>query len=314
MNRKERLGHLAVYAAVRSAALLSQLMPVSWALALARLGAWLAHRLDARHRAVAADNLRHAFPDAGEAEIDRLARATYRHLFCVAVETAILLRRMRADNVGEYVIDADEEDRRFAVGLTSSERPTITLTGHLGNWEALNLSLGCRGHEGTVVARHLDNPYLDAWVRRMRGSTGMTVVDKDGAAEAATQELSRGGNVGLVGDQDAGPKGAFATFFGRPASTFKSIALLSLHHRAPILVLSCVRHGGPLRHRLTLEDAIMPEDYDGMPDAVKAITQRYTSALERAARRHPEQYFWLHRRWKSQPAARARPAEARRAA
>lgn len=300
-KRLSQLSELAVYVAVRSAVLLLQLMPLSWSMTAARWGAWLAYRLNKRHRQVAADNLRHAFPEHSEAQIDGLVRATYLHLFTMAVETAVLLRRLRRDNVSDFVRDANEDDRQFAWGLVKSERPTIVLTGHLGNWEALNLSLGASGIGGTVVARRLDNSYLDAWVRRVRQSTGLTIIDKEGASSEATATLQCGGNLGVVGDQDAGAKGTFVQFFGRPASTFKSIAMLSLHYQAPILVLGCVRTGEPLRLSLSLEDAIMPEDYDHNPNAVRAITQRYTTALERIVRRHPEQYFWLHRRWKHQP-------------
>jgi KDO2-lipid IV(A) lauroyltransferase len=97
-------------------------------------------------------------------------------------------------------------------------------------------------------------------------------------------------------------------FFGRPASTFKSIALLSLEYNAPIMVFGAARIGHPLKYRVYFEDLILPEDYAGHVDPVRAITERYTQALERLVRRHPEQYFWLHRRWKHQPKVRGKKA------
>jgi len=151
------------------------------------------------------------------------------------------------------------------------------------------------------VARPLDNPFIDRYIRKFRTSAGLQIIDKNGAAEEAAKVLARGGNLGLVGDQDAGPKGMFVDFFGRPASTFKSIALLALQYQAPILVIACVRTSKPLHYMILLEDAIMPQEYLNDPRAVRAITQRYTSALERIVRRDPEQYFWFHRRWKTQP-------------
>jgi len=114
--------------------------------------------------------------------------------------------------------------------------------------------------------------------------------------------------LGLVGDQNAGPRGLFVDFLGRPASTFKSIAVLSLRYGAPILVLGAARVGHPLRYVIYLEDTVLPEDYEGRPDATRAITLRYTQALERLIRRHPEQYFWLHRRWKHQLKAESKHA------
>jgi KDO2-lipid IV(A) lauroyltransferase len=132
----------------------------------------------------------------------------------------------------------------------------------------------------------------------------MQIIDKNGASLEASKVLARGGKLGLVGDQDAGPKGIFVDFLGRPASTFKSIALLALEFQAPILVIGCLRTSEPLHYMLVLEDAIMPEEYLNDPGAVRAVTQRYTSALERIVRRYPEQYFWFHRRWKNQPSVK----------
>src|SRR5262249_44771693 len=112
----------------------------------------------------------------------------------------------------------------------------------------------------------------------------------------------------MVGDQDAGPRGLFVNFFDRPASTFKSIALLSLEYQAPIVVVGAARIAQPMQYRFYFEDMILPEDYATRPDAAQAITQRYTDALERMVRRSPEQYFWLHRRWKHQPQRKTKKA------
>ena len=110
--------------------------------------------------------------------------------------------------------------------------------------------------------------------------------------------------IGTLADQDAGQRGLFVDFFGRPASTHKAVALLALEYGVPLVVLGTPRVGEPMRYRVCVEDVILPEEYANRPDAVKAITQRFTSALERVIRRHPEQYFWLHRRWKHQPQAK----------
>ncbi|HEY1378101.1 MAG TPA: hypothetical protein VGF55_14970, partial [Gemmataceae bacterium] len=86
--------------------------------------------------------------------------------------------------------------------------------------------------------------------------------------------------------------------------TFKSIALLALEYNAALVVVGVPKVGEPMRYEVVAEEVILPEDYADRPDAAKAITQRYTAALERLVRRDPGQYFWLHRRWKHQPAAR----------
>jgi Kdo2-lipid IVA lauroyltransferase/acyltransferase len=183
-------------------------------------------------------------------------------------------------------------------------RPLLFLTGHFGNWEILSYAFGLAGCRGGIVARRIENPYLDRLFETFRSKTGLTLLDKNRDYPQILNIIARGGGLGMVGDQDAGPRGLFVNFFGRPASTFKSIALLSLEYGAPILVLGAARVGHPMRYRIYLEDVILPEDLAHRPDAIREITRRHVQALERMVRRHPEQYFWLHRRWKSQPPAR----------
>ncbi len=123
--------------------------------------------------------------------------------------------------------------------------------------------------------------------------------------------LERGGSVAMLGDQDAGRSGLFVDFFGRPASTFKSIALLAMEYKALICVGYARRldnemlPGGWPRFELGCEEVVDPLEFDSA-DALREITQRYTAALERVVRRAPEQYFWVHRRWKSPPGQKGR--------
>jgi KDO2-lipid IV(A) lauroyltransferase len=305
---RSRLADAAVYVAVRVAVALVQMLSWAKALELAKFLGWLAYRLDRRHRLVAADNVRHAFSDLSEGGVDRLVRATYRHWAMVAVEMIRLPRALRRSNLQEHFSFPDPATEASARQWAATTRRAILLTGHFGNFEALSYMLGLFGVCGAVVARRLDNPYLDRFLRRFRQKTGQELLDKRLDYPRILAALESGGGLGVVGDQDAGPRGLFVEFFGRPASTFKSVALLSLQYQAPILVEGAARVGWPLRYRLYFEDVILPEEYEGSADAARAITQRYTRALERMVRRHPEQYFWLHRRWKHQPKARAAKA------
>jgi KDO2-lipid IV(A) lauroyltransferase len=112
-----------------------------------------------------------------------------------------------------------------------------------------------------------------------------------------------------LADQDAGQRGLFVDFFGRPASTHKAIALMAIEYDVPLVVVGvpCVSTR-PRHYHVVVEEIIEPSDFAKRPDAVRAITQRYTAAFERLVRRYPEQYFWLHRRWKHQPVLRVRRA------
>jgi KDO2-lipid IV(A) lauroyltransferase len=296
-----------IYVVVRFLVCIVQGLTWRGALNLARALAWLAYRVDRRHRKVAHENLRHAFKDLNESDRDRLVRANYLHLTTMVVEMIRVPRVLHARNAGDYVHHGNAGDPERYQRLKASGRTFLVITGHFGNWEILNFVAGLTGFQGGIVARRLDNPYLDRLVARFRRHTGQVLLDKSADYNRILNFLDRGMSLGMVGDQDAGPRGLFVNFFGRPASTFKSIALLSLQYQAPIVVTGAARVGQPMRYRMYLEDVILPEDYAGDVDAARAITQRYTDALERMVRRHPEQYFWLHGRWKNQP--QARPAK-----
>ncbi|HEY7155658.1 MAG TPA: lysophospholipid acyltransferase family protein, partial [Gemmataceae bacterium] len=160
---------------------------------------------------------------------------------------------------------------------------------------------GFRTH---AIARPLDNPYAEAYLRRFREHTGQKVLAKHGDFDQMQKVLATGGVMMTLGDQDAGQRGLFVDYFNRPASTHKAIALLALEYKVPMIVMTCTPRPGASaawEHDIWGGDVIFPEEYEGQPDAVRAITQRYASALEGMIRRHPEQYFWLHRRWKHQP-------------
>jgi KDO2-lipid IV(A) lauroyltransferase len=185
-----------------------------------------------------------------------------------------------------------------------SRRPLLFLTGHFGNWEMGGWVLGLFGFRTYAVARTLDNPYLDAYLRRFRQGTGQKLLAKKGDFDQMQAILAGGGVIATLADQDAGQRGLFVDFFHRPASTHKAVALLALQFRVPLVVIGVCRTAGELRYRALIEDVILPEAYEGQPGAVKEITQRFTMALERIVRAAPEQYFWLHRRWKHQPKAK----------
>jgi KDO2-lipid IV(A) lauroyltransferase len=167
---------------------------------------------------------------------------------------------------------------------------------------------GVVGLRTYAIARILDNPYLHRFLLKFRQKTGQTILSKTGDFDRITAVLESGGVIATLGDQDAGAKGLFVDFFNRPASTHKAVALLSLQYDAPMVILGVPRIGWPMKFRWEIEEVIDPRSYAGRrASAVKAITVRFTLAMERLIRRHPEQYFWLHRRWKNQPASANRP-------
>jgi KDO2-lipid IV(A) lauroyltransferase len=303
---KSAAGNYLVYLLVRLIICVLQALSFAAACRFAEFLGWLAYRINKRHREVARDNLRRAFPGKySEEEIDRIVRAVYRHFCTVVVEIAHLPRRLHVTNWKKHI---ELVGAKRIVDRLLSGRPLLIVTGHFGNWEMAGFALGLFGFPIYAIARPLDNPYLDKFFRKFREKTGQKLLAKRGDFEHMEAILRGGGVIATLADQDAGQRGLFVDFFGRPASTHKAVALLALEHRVPMVVVGAPRIGG--RYRLLIADVIFPEDYADHPDSVRAITQRFTTALEQMIRLAPEQYFWLHRRWKHQPAKARRKSAA----
>ena len=263
---------------------------------------------------VATDNIRQSLGnDLSDQEVDRIIFAMWQHLVRMICEMIQLPRFANCENVQEIT---QFTNLKASLGALCSGRPVIMVSGHFGNWEASLATFGTFGFPMGVVARTLDNPYLDAWFRRFRQSTGHVMIDKAGGGPEMVQRLESGQHLALLGDQDAGRRGVFVNFFGRPASTFKSIAILALQHDALLLVGYAIRLPDEpgrkwVKFDLGCEDVIDARETT-TSDPILEITQRYSTALERAIRRCPEQYFWVHRRWKTAPDAAEAAHEARR--
>ncbi len=280
---------------------------------LARLLATLIHfglpRKWTRY-AVARDNLNRAFGGRySEAEIERLVYEMWVHLFRTVAETVQAARKLHIHSYREIVDFAEFTRTNEAI---CSGRRVLMLGGHFGNWEIGTGLFGLWGFPMGIVAREMDNPYLHQWFRKQRENTGHRMLLKSGDFDEMVALLEKGGNLGLLCDQDAGPRGVFVDFFGTPASTFKSIALLALEYDALIMVGYSIRLPDQTgddewsRFEVGCELVIDPREVKS-EDPVGEITRKYTAALEHAIRRAPEQYFWIHRRWKSEPRSKKKP-------
>jgi KDO2-lipid IV(A) lauroyltransferase len=180
----------------------------------------------------------------------------------------------------------------------------VILSGHYGNFELAAYLFGLFGFRIFSVARELDNPLLDRFVTEFRESRGQRILPKKGSAPDVALVLAENGAIGLLGDQAAGPKGCWVEFFGRPVSVHKAIGVFALSSSAPVLVCSATRRHGLFAYDLRLEGLADPQAGGPETADLTALSQWYTSLLERAVRREPGQYWWLHRRWRGEPAPR----------
>jgi Kdo2-lipid IVA lauroyltransferase/acyltransferase len=307
--RNHILDYLA-YLGVRLLVGIAQAMTVEQSYAFALFLAGILYRVDRRHRDVGRENLRAAFGDRyTEAARDRIVRGVYRHFCMMLMEILHIPRKLHPETWRDRITLVGHEqvlDRMMRGG------PLILLTGHFGNWEMAGYLFGVFGFPPKSVARTLDNPHLDHFLRSFRERTGQKMIPKSGGYDEMIATLRGGGVLSFLADQDAGQNGLYVDFFGRPASTHKAIALLAIEHNAPIVVGYARRIGPGFRYEVGCPAIIEPSELTGTADDIRLLTQRYTSALEAVIRRDPDQYLWLHRRWKHQP--KKRGAKGRRTA
>jgi KDO2-lipid IV(A) lauroyltransferase len=288
-----------VYGALRlvEAAVLSMSPAAADGAARALAGAF--YRFDRERRRTVLENLRVAFgTETTEAERRRIARRAFSHAFLVGVEAIRrprVLRDARAyQRRGRYLGDMAAMRSDIRAGRTG-----VLLGGHLGNWE---LSAACLAAEGlplSVVARPFGNPHVDAYVARGRGGED-AVIFKRGAVRAVRRALDRGRWVGVVADQNAGRHGVFVPFFGLEASTYPFAASIAVREGRPVYFGAAMRVGPGFRYDYFLRRyAAEPSGDEG--EDVRRLLRAFHEYLEERVRERPEQYFWLHRRWKTRP-------------
>ncbi len=290
------LSHCAEYAALRGAVGVLRGLGLHRASAVgARLGA-LGYRPLGIRRAVVERQLRAAFPDWPPDRVAAVARGAYESLGRTFIETAVLPSYSRERVLGLF----ERVDNWAAVEAARAlGRGLIVLTGHIGNWELGGAYLAARGVPLDAVARGMQNPLFDGYLTRTRQRIGMHVVRDADAVRQVPRALRAGRAVAFLFDQGAvGLASTWVPFFGRLAKTPRGPAVFALRLDAPMVFGAAIRQPSG-RFAISFEPVAAVRTGDREAD-VDAIVAAYTAALERCVRRHPEQYFWHHRRWKHQ--------------
>ena len=248
------------------------------------------------------ENIKHSFPHLSASQRHTLARRTWEHLILMVCEIAHVQRKLHDTNWRNYVVFRGKPE---LLKYLLDPRPRVLVSGHFGNFEIASYLAGAFGFHTYAVARTLDNPFLHNFVTRFRESKGQYILSKDGSASLIADVLNSGGTLSILGDQHAGPKGCWVNFLGRPASYHKAVALFTLSSGAPMLVITCKRiHGLPLRFEFGVEGITDPAHLPDKLASVSGLTEWYNQMLEQAVYSAPEQYWWVHRRWREAPPPR----------
>jgi len=286
------------YLAVRMVVCLLQLLPVGACPGAARWVAWLMHDVLGVRRRVVLENLQGVFPDWSDRQRHVTARRTWEHLFLMVYEIAQAQRKIGESNWRQHIKIPGVER---IVGYLLEPRPVLLVSGHFGNFEMAAYAAGLLGFPTFTMVRPVANPFIDRYVRQFRESKGQFVLPKEGSAAAVQRVLEAGESLAIVGDQSAGANGCWINFLGRPASCHKSIALFTLTAAAPMLIMYARRTSGPLQFELGCSAVADPRDLPSELNDVRGLTQWYNDRLEALIRVTPDQYWWIHKRWKDKP-------------
>jgi len=306
MGQSGPLVNFSQYVGARTAAALMGLFPVNANLGTARAIGSLMYHIDKKHRKRALENLRASFPEKKEAELKDIAERSMQHFIGLVMDVLATTRKIHIETWHQYVHFSQSKNFIDSLRLMIRSRGCIMLTAHYGNWEILGYALATLGFETYSIARPIDNPLIDSWLLDVRENRGQIILSKRGVTTTALDVLDRKGVLGFIADQNAGPKGMFVPFFGRLASTYKSIGLLAIQHNVPVLIGYARRRNDRFEFDVGVQDIIYPEDWQNYPrdhytDELHYVTARYTKAIEDFIRDDPTQYLWIHRRWKTRP-------------
>jgi len=284
----------------RAAAIVQALvrpLPRRWTLALGRALGRLLADLDPRHVAIAAENLRQAFPHWDEPRRLRTARAVYAHFGQTLLDILWMAQQPRERLLSLIV----EEGREHADRVRAAGRGVVYVTGHFGNWEFYGVAFGWLGEPVGVVARPLDNPALEARLTAFRTRSGNTVISKRRALQDILRLLRQGAGVAILVDQNVQEQdGIFVEFFGRPAATTTVAAALAVKTGCALLPVHCeARPDG--RYTFVYGRPLEWTTTGNRQDDIARLTQALTTVIEGWVRERPEQWLWMHRRWKTQP-------------
>jgi len=272
-------------------------LPLGFALAVGRLLGWLAYRLDRRHREIALENLKAAYAsELSPGHAERIVREVFASLAMNLMEFMRIpwLRRGRLEGYVECE-GIENFDRALARG-----RGVILLTAHFGNWELMGAYLGLTGYKLEIVVRELDSAVLEAFTVWVRTRCGNRIVPKGRSMRRLLKALSENAITGILLDQNvARSEGVFVDFFSRAACTNKGPAMLATRSRAAVVPAFIIREGRG--HRIVIQEELKLVDTGDRERDTLENTARFTAAIERMVRAYPEQWFWIHRRWKTRP-------------
>jgi Kdo2-lipid IVA lauroyltransferase/acyltransferase len=290
-----------IYIVARLVIAFFRLLPRSIGTALIRIAASWVYYLDLHHKKIADINLRIAFPDMALNQRKRIARKSFQNAAMNLIEVS-RMKTLTPDTISSLVTYDDVNGLKNYQSALSKGKGILYLTGHFSSWELLPAAHALHGYPLSFITRPLDNTRLERYLLNIRESKGNEVIYKRNSARHILKNLKSEKSTGILMDQNTRSReeGIFVNFFGIPAATTTSVALIALRTQAPVLpgYLTPLHSG---RYKIKFLPPIDMIHTGDMDHDVRVNTQRFNDILEQIIREQPESWLWGHKRWNNQP-------------
>ncbi|MFH0974739.1 MAG: lysophospholipid acyltransferase family protein [Spirochaetota bacterium] len=246
-----------------------------------------------KRRIVAFNNISSSFPDENTDWHQKICRESFRHFGITAMEF-IQLRNVDLKFIHDYISIEGEEHIREALG---KGRGIIGICPHLGNWEFVAAAVALKGYPVSVIMKRQSNRYINNLIEKIRLSFKIELIYKNKAGMPVLKALKRNRIVAFVADQDAGKGGIFVNFFGRPASTAQGPARFAISFKSPAMIFTGIRTDDG-KFKIIISPVLKFNHKKGN-EIIYENTCLWAKIIEDFVKKFPEQYFWMHRRWKT---------------
>jgi Kdo2-lipid IVA lauroyltransferase/acyltransferase len=290
------------YVAARAAFAVLGVLPRRFAIRVCMWIMWAASHLIGGLRRTGRRNLEIAFPEKTPSEREAILAGTFDNLGRVLGELSHMKRYDREDFRRLIDFEFDEETLALYESFKTSKRGVLITTGHMGNWEMLVLGFAALYEPISFLARPLDNRKIDDMLTERRTRFGNTAINKTGSMMKAIKILSDGGLLGILSDVNSQHKsGVFVPFFGVPACTAVGAALMAIRSNSLIYPTFCVWNKETQRYKFIHGRLIEPTITGDLSADILKSTADYTAEIESIIRQYPDQWMWIHKRWKTRP-------------
>ena len=301
-SKKGKTLQVVEYIAVYTLLVFCRITPLKIIHLISSLLGNLFYLLVPRRRKIAVDNLKHAYAgEKDDKEIRKIARMSCISFFLTFLEGSKFQAALKSDSVQDDLRKASlalDELFQKAKRIHDDSKGCIFVTPHIGNWELLPHVSSVVGIPLVVVVRPLDNIYLEKLIYKKRAGSGQVIIPKKNAMFTLQKTLQHGESIGMLPDQST-MRGISVDFFGRKATTTPVPAILSIAYKRPIVVVACCRSRDGYSFEGIVSDPVSPGEYRSEKEEIFRLTEEVNKNMELIIRKYPEQYLWMHNRWKT---------------